>query len=329
MAQCSQLSKIQPQFNDEPTNSNISDDMIKSITDDILLILQLEDNENKDQIVNDLLESGLQSLKKYADDIVLEIYEAEMSNNDGKLLNVLKKYFQHQWETQYAASNQWFIVFLKEYQIEEKHELYERILTRTALNGNKYMRDCPILSIVLQFLFEGIDDQCLEEDNVFIYLWLKITTEGIKSIADDSEESASNDKEISTKLSDYIVEDVLIEQTENKRSALFLAVRVYYEGLLSTLLKESKITLSNEVRNMAFDAVAEHGLSQGVQSFERKTTKSLYAKLLENVRHFQTKQKEKYLSEKHKIENISSSVDAGQKHKSDETASMPTNNQGN
>ncbi|CAF1524724.1 unnamed protein product [Rotaria sordida] len=149
-----------------------SDDVVKSTTNEIIQVLQLTDNENKGQIVNSLLEKGRQSLIDYRDDIPTEIYTKEMDGKDGKLVELLKMYFQRKWEIQYGSSNEWFSLFLKQYQNGENHDLYERILTRTAEYGNKYMNNCSILSIVLQLLFEAIDDTCLHETNVFNELWL-------------------------------------------------------------------------------------------------------------------------------------------------------------
>ena len=153
MAKSSDVSEIQVSLCEKTDDIYVSDDAMKSITNEIICVLQLDDNENKDQIVNDLLENGRQSLVKYQEDIIPETYTAEMEVENGKLINLLKKYFQQQWETQYGSSKEWFILFLKKYQKGENHDLYERVLIRTAEYGNKYMKDCPVLSIILQLLF--------------------------------------------------------------------------------------------------------------------------------------------------------------------------------
>ncbi|CAF4774619.1 unnamed protein product, partial [Rotaria sp. Silwood2] len=111
----------------------------------------------------------------------------------------LKKCFEQHWKVKYGFSNQWFILFLKEY---EDTINYNSVLNRTAEYGNKYLKDCPILSIVLQLLFEGIDDKFFDETNVFNDLWCTITNNGLKSI-----ENFSDDK---------------------KRSVLLQALREYY-----------------------------------------------------------------------------------------------------
>ncbi|CAF0752595.1 unnamed protein product [Adineta steineri] len=132
-------------------DNTIADDELKSFKNEISSILGLHDDndEIKDQIIDDLLNNGRQSLAKYEDDIKPKTYRAEMNNADSKLIVLLKKYFYRRWETQYKLSNEWFISFLTQYQNEKAPDLYERVLTRTAENGNRYLKNCPILSIVL------------------------------------------------------------------------------------------------------------------------------------------------------------------------------------
>ncbi|CAF5186649.1 unnamed protein product, partial [Rotaria sp. Silwood1] len=141
-----------------------------------------------------------------------DVYEAAINENHGKLMKSLKKYFEQQWEVKYGSSNQWFILFLKEYKDAVN---YDSVLKRIAEYGNKYLKDCPILSIVLQLLFEGIDDTCMDETNVFNDLWCTITDNGLKSI-----ENFSDNK---------------------KRSVLFQALREYYRPKLFELLEKSQV----------------------------------------------------------------------------------------
>jgi hypothetical protein len=314
MAECSDLSKIQISICEKSDDTNTGDNVMKSITNDIVCVLQLEDNENKDQIVNHLLESGRQSLVKYQNDIILEIYTAEMDSDTGKLINLLKKYFEQQWEARYGASSQWFISFLKQYQNGEKHDLYEQVLTCTAECVNEYTRECPILSIVLQLLFEGIDDQCLKETNVFNELWFRITTDGIES---------------TTKFSDYIIEDVMNEQKTNKQSPLFLALRVYYDEPVSLLLKKSNVRVNDDVKSTALEKIAYHGLLKGAEVIEPKTTRNLYAKLKENIHFYLKEQKEKYLARTRVIDSISLPANMQSESKLTEKVTTSNENQGN
>ncbi|CAF1411231.1 unnamed protein product [Rotaria sordida] len=106
MAEFSDLSEIQSNSDEKLDNvagdgvyMTDSDDVVKSITNKIIQVLQLYCNENKGQIVNSLLEKGRQSLVDYRGDIVAEVYTKEMDNKDSKLLELLKMYFQAKWET--------------------------------------------------------------------------------------------------------------------------------------------------------------------------------------------------------------------------------------
>ncbi|CAF4066931.1 unnamed protein product, partial [Rotaria sp. Silwood1] len=225
-------------------NSNVDASAITSITNEIIHVLHIEDHESRDQILNDLLESGRQSLVKYQEDIKNEIYADVMDGNHNRLIILLKMYFQQKWETQYGTYNPWFISFLKKYQNGENRNIYERVVTRTAEYGNTYMKNYSILSIILQLLFESIDDECLKETNIFNDLWFTITNDGLTSI---------------TKYSDYIIEDVMNEQLNKSQSTLFQALREYYRQAIFSLLKQNNIVDEHNLYDLILDNITEHG----------------------------------------------------------------------
>ncbi|CAF4076043.1 unnamed protein product, partial [Rotaria sordida] len=164
---------------------DVADDHpLKLAKNEIIRVLDLEEHETKDEIINDLLENGRQSLSKYKQEFAPKVYKAAMHENDGPLMKSLKKYFEQLWKIEYGSSNQWFILFLKEYK-DTVH--YDSVLKRTAEYGNKYSKDSPILSIVLQLTLESIDDKFFDEKNAFNDLWCAITSNGLKSIKDFSD----------------------------------------------------------------------------------------------------------------------------------------------
>ncbi|CAF4345833.1 unnamed protein product, partial [Rotaria sp. Silwood2] len=185
----------------------VDDEILKLAKNEIIRALDLEEHEIKDIIINDLLENGRQSLSKYEDEFAPDVYKTSINENDGKLMESLKNYFEQQWKIKYGSSNQWFISFLEEYKDAVN---YDSVLKRTAEYGNKYLKDCPILSIILQLLFEGIDDKFFDETNAFNDLWCAITNNGLKSI-----ENFSDNK---------------------KRTVLLQALREYYRPKLFELL---------------------------------------------------------------------------------------------
>jgi hypothetical protein len=268
MANASDPSEIQVSICEKASDTNVGNDVLKSIMNDIMQALQLDDNDNKDQIVNDLLENGRQSLSKYQEDIIPDTYSTEINDNAGKLIKLLKDYFEHKWEIEYSNSSGWFISFLEQYKKEENCESYKCVLTRTAEYGNKYMKGCPILSIVLQLLFEGIDDQSFNESNVFNDLWFTVTNDGLKSIE---------------KYSDYINKDIMLELIEKKQSILFQALREYYRPELFKLLKESNIADRQNLYVSALDNVAEYGWSKGLQAVQSRIIPKYFKVLLEKM----------------------------------------------
>ncbi|CAF1386562.1 unnamed protein product [Adineta steineri] len=272
MATSSHFPEIRLSFCEKPDDIPADGDAKKLAMGEFIHVLQLDDNENKHQIVNDLLENGRQSLAKYEEDIIPEIYTTAMDGYNGELILLLKKYFQQQWETPYDPSNKWFISFLQQYRNEENHDLYERVLIRTAEYGNTYMKDCPKLSIILQLLFEAIDDKCLGETNIFNDLWLTITNDGLTSI---------------TKYSDYIIQDIMSEQLNKSQSILFLALREYYRQPLFSLLKKLGISNRQNLYELALDGIAEHGWLRGIEAVQKKIPPKLYKTLLESVHTFE------------------------------------------
>ena len=243
MAAASDASGMHLSFGENMAGTSVDDECVRLFTYKIQEILQLDDDTIERQIIIDLMKNGRQSLSKYEDDFVPKTYRKIMDGTDNQLMIALKKYFRQQWETQYGANKQWFISFLQEYEDGEYHDLYERVLIRTAEYGNEYMKDCPLLSIVLQLLFENIDDGCLKNTNVFDDLWLSVTNDGLKSI---------------TKYSDYITKIVMNAQLQDQ-SVLFQALREYYRENVVSSLKQNKIVDRNNLYELALTNVVEQG----------------------------------------------------------------------
>ncbi|CAF1242881.1 unnamed protein product [Rotaria sp. Silwood1] len=241
------------------------EDVLKLAKNEIIRVLKLEAYEIKDTIVNDLLENGRQSLSKYEEDLLPDIYAAAINEKDGDLMKSLKKYLEQKWIVKYGSSNQWFIKFLKEYKDSVN---YNSILNRTAEYGNKYLKDCPILSIVLQLLFEGIDVKCPNERNVFNDLWCAITNDGLKCIED---------------FSNYMNENVMLELKNTKESVLIQALREYYRPKLFELFKRIQILDHDNLYDLALNNVAEYGWLQGLQAVKQKIIPKYFKELLANI----------------------------------------------
>ncbi|CAF3956896.1 unnamed protein product [Rotaria sordida] len=235
-------------------NNVIDDEVLKLAKNEIIRTLDLEEHEIKDEIISDLLENGRQSLSKYKEEFAPKVYRTAMNENDGPLMESLTKYFEQQWKIKYGSSNQWFILFLEEYKDVVN---YDPVLKRTAEYGNKYMKDCPILSIVLQLLFEGIDNKFFDETNVFNDLWCAITDNGLKSI-----ENFSDNK---------------------KRSVLLQALREYYRPKLFELLEKSKIPDEDNLYELTLENIAKYGWLQGLREVEERIRVKHFKILLENI----------------------------------------------
>ena len=269
MAQYSDSSKTETFSHGNSGSTNIDDNAVKSITNEIICVLQLEDDQNKDQIVNNLLENGRQSLVKYRHVIEPKLYEAEMNGKNGQLMSLLKQYLQQLYIVRYRDQYDWFDTFLKDYESGDNRDLYDNVLTRTAEYGNKCMKDCPLLSIVLQLIFKLTDDQCLNESNVFNGLWTTITDEGLTSVR---------------KYFHLIDRKQLEEQNKKKQKVLFRALREYYRPKLFQLLKESNIRDQDDLYNLVLYHVAKDSWQKGLEAVKDEIVPKYFAILLEKIR---------------------------------------------
>jgi hypothetical protein len=272
MAASSNLSETKYSSTEDLDDAVSDDDIIKLAINEIIRCLDLDDNERKDEIVNDLLNYGRQSLTKYEEDFTPKMYSAVMNGNDSDLLKSLKNYFEQQWKVQYGSSNKWFILFLKQYQDDDNYEI---VLNRTAEYGNKYMKTCPILSIVLQILFDGLDDKCFNESNVFNDLWFTIINDGLKSIE---------------KYSDYITPSRLNKLINKEQLVLFQALREFYRPQLFKLLEEVNIRDKENLYELILDNVAENGWSTGLQASRNNIIPRCFKILFEKIPSYQKEQ---------------------------------------
>ncbi|CAF2733626.1 unnamed protein product [Rotaria sp. Silwood2] len=135
------------------------------------------------------------------------------------------------------------------------------------------MKDYPVLSIVLQILFEGIDDECLKETNIFDDLWFAITNDGLKSI---------------TKYSEYISKNSMSQQLKSQ-SILFRALSEHYRENVFLSLKESKIVDDGNLYKLTLDDVTEHGWLTDIQSIKDDVAPRSYNMLLEKLHSFHKK----------------------------------------
>ena len=77
----------------KPTNEN----QTKSVRQQIIDLLILNENEKQDEILNDLFTNGVQSLTKYQDDLFPDIYDEFIVKESVQLTECLKSYYEQQW----------------------------------------------------------------------------------------------------------------------------------------------------------------------------------------------------------------------------------------
>lgn len=270
MAAFSNYPRINLWADDRLSRIRPNDAIEKKILHEIIGVLSLDDDEQKEKIMHDLLENGRQALVKYESDIISKVYKEAMSGNDSALMILLKKFFEHKLKIKYCAPAPWFVSFLEDCKRKENHDIYDRVFTRMADYGLKYMKNCPLLSVILQLIFDGIDDECLKEGKAFDQLWFTIANEGIKSI---------------TKFSEYIAQGMINKQLK-KQSTLFQAVREYYRENVLVILIQSNIRDREYIYTLALDDIVEDGWSTDFKSIKDNLTPNSYKLLLERTESF-------------------------------------------
>jgi hypothetical protein len=213
-------------------------------------LFRLDENDNGLRLIaKHLLDNGRQTLKQYRASITLSVYEEQMKNEDtSQLLQILKEYFEQQWQN---SPFDWFKNFITEQKNnEDSSEEYQRVLTRTAEYGSKYTRECPIFSVILQLIFE-FDDEILTDGDFFDVLWKSFVTNGINLALERS--------------ADHIVPEVMEYHMENPTSPLFLALREYFRAPLTSLLQQCKIDdRKRNLLDIALNCLADGGWNLGL-----------------------------------------------------------------
>ncbi|CAF4433682.1 unnamed protein product, partial [Rotaria sp. Silwood2] len=231
-------------YNNRPRENNISSSSISpedGMIADMINILELDANAcDSRMLVNQLIVNGRQALSRYEDDIVLGIYNTQMNKDGSQLLTLLKNYIEYQWQ---SHTDDWFKIFLHE-QKTKSPALYDRILTRTAEYGSKYVKDFPSLLLVVQFLFD-FTDQELEDKSKFETIWKTLVLEGRRSLS---------------KFSEDLAQSVIKEQSETDQSALSLALGESYQQPLSTLLDIN----DPDLIEIALNCLVKYGWTEGL-----------------------------------------------------------------
>ncbi|CAF3087071.1 unnamed protein product [Rotaria sp. Silwood2] len=240
------------------------------VVEQIINYLELEDNDKKDEIISDLLTNGRQALYKHQKDIIPELLsqEKEYKVEDGSsLLKIIKQYITETWE-RLLVNQPTIISFISDTKKENSIH-FDNVLTRIAEYGSNHANASFILSFVLQLLSESIDDECFLKTNTYKELWNSITIQGIQGI-----KTASR----------HVPAEELEQHINNKKSPVYLALRMYYEEEIKILFGKLKIpNRKNTLYDLASDTITENGWLQGIQSIKAKITETHYDMLTKSI----------------------------------------------
>jgi len=240
-----------------------------NIAEQISNYLGLDTLDQKEQIVNDLLQNGRQMFRKYEKFVSPEIFLAETSeanslneHGDSPLLSLIKQHIMNQWELSLQSLSP-VLLFINRTK-EECFDHFNRVLQTTAETRGT---SAPILFILIQLLFQTLDPAA--DKNVLNEIFNSLTSDGIQSLR---------------KFANYIAGEDLEEQLSSDESPLFLSLLLYNNDQIPALLKKHKIPNTKDLYNLAIHSVTTSGLLIGLESVRAKIAPISYKSLTESLR---------------------------------------------
>ncbi|CAF1194712.1 unnamed protein product, partial [Didymodactylos carnosus] len=232
-------------------------------------ILGLDDSVESQINIKQLQINGRQGLISIKDEIAPAVYNEQMNNKDSELLQLLKRYYEQQWQ---SIRDDWFQIVLRQQKVELP-EIYEQILIRAAEYGSKYLKDDPIFSLVVQFLFE-LDDDVMKNETELDNIWKTLLSCGCQGL-----------KHYTNDLSPAVIQQQLTDDS----SSLAMALRQHYRQPLNDLLKkECKITDKFNLFEIALNCVVQDGWWKGLndQKVKNLIPPKKFAPMLEKLKSY-------------------------------------------
>ncbi|CAF3934269.1 unnamed protein product [Rotaria sordida] len=217
---------------------------------EICEVLGIDENENQSNVIaKHLLTNGRQGLNEYRAHIARKDFDIQMKNDgSSELLQILKRYYLQQWQ---HIPFEWFNSFMTSHQSEEDTEQHERVLIRLADYGVKFLKTCPVFSIVLQIVFE-FDDEITTTDNVFDDIWNSFIIHGYNMGLDKSDK--------------YLIPAVKKKYINAFDSVLFRALRECFRQPILTLFDGCNINKTRRnLLDITLDFLAKLGWKGGLE----------------------------------------------------------------
>ncbi|CAF0857758.1 unnamed protein product [Adineta ricciae] len=237
------------------TNTFLTSDIYEQISS----CLQLQNNSNKEDIITDLLDNGLQALKKYAAELPLDY----LSNQE--LFILLQNNVVQTWETILPRQSalRAFYDSMKVY----RPDLFNEIVGQIVDNGNKHKDPVSqILFLVLQLSFPYIANIT----NIVDILWNSITTNGINGLQDCEKYIAPIDLEAHL-------------HCEQDETPLILALKEYFKSKVAEMFEKNRILNKDSLYDAAADAFTKIGWISGMEAVRLQVPPFLYEQVLQSI----------------------------------------------
>ncbi|CAF0789667.1 unnamed protein product [Adineta ricciae] len=223
--------------------------------------LHLQNYPKADDIITDLLDNGLQALKKYAAELPLDY----LSNQE--LLTLLQNNVVQTWETilpRQSALKMFYDC------VKDKHSnLFSKIVEQVVDNGNKHKDSASqILFLVLQLSFPCI----VHMTDILDTLWNSITTKGINGLQDCEKYIAPIELEAHL-------------NCEQDETPLVLALKGYFKSKAAELFEKNRIINRDNLCDAAVNAFTIDGWISGMEAVRSQLPPFLYEQVLQSISH--------------------------------------------
>lgn len=214
----------------------------------------MDGNPQKDQILPSVLNNGRRALFQFEQDLIPELFAIEKDytrgQHDTPLLRILS---EHVDDILASILEQTYPQLYSSIQAEKQRNTaqFNAIVRRIAEYGTPYKASSFALFFILQYLFDGITDDCEKSRDVSRQLFERVTKEGIESVKEFDK---------------YIAKGDLDMQLNNDQSLLQCTLRMYFGEEVKRLFNEHGILKTNEFYGQVTNDIIKHGWIVAIES---------------------------------------------------------------
>lgn len=193
------------------------------------------------------MNDGRRALFQFHEDLIPDLFAIEKDYTRGQpdtpLLRLLS---EHVYENLKSTLKQSYpeLFSLIETEKQRNTAQFDAIIRRIAEYGTPYKTSSFALFFILQFLFDGIADDCEESRDVSRQLFERVIKEGIEGVKEFEK---------------YIAKVDLHKQLNNDQSLLHCALRMYFNEEVKRLFNEHGILKTKDLHDQVTNDIIKQG----------------------------------------------------------------------